>query len=142
MFRCLNGECLSKALKCDRVPDCSDNSDEYNCEVPTQRAQTARSASQTTSDADNAVITTVIVVIVLLCVGLAGFFGYRYYQANGSGVFSYDFPKRSETYDNAVKLTSNISTNVVHPIDVTVAEPSTPAAAVSPNSSAMADTHL
>jgi len=152
-FRCLNGQCKRKALICDRVADCLDGSDEYNCPVASKVAPVAASRSgKTTSDADDAVLTAVIVVIVLMAVGLAGFFGYRYYQAKGSGAFSYDFARRGETYDNAVKLTSNISTNVVSPVDVTVAEPSTPGtvvensnfsgAAVSPDSSTMADTHL
>lgn len=31
MFKCANGQCVAKHLRCDFDPDCSDNSDEMNC---------------------------------------------------------------------------------------------------------------
>ncbi|KAJ8266258.1 hypothetical protein GJAV_G00128370 [Gymnothorax javanicus] len=35
-FKCENGLCISLGWKCDRMDDCGDNSDEANCESPTE----------------------------------------------------------------------------------------------------------
>lgn len=31
-FRCNDGACISQLFRCDKIPDCSDESDELGCE--------------------------------------------------------------------------------------------------------------
>ena len=33
-YRCVSGQCVSEALRCDGYPDCSDRSDEVGCTRP------------------------------------------------------------------------------------------------------------
>ena len=33
-FRCDNGKCIAREYMCDGVDNCSDNSDEHDCDIP------------------------------------------------------------------------------------------------------------
>jgi hypothetical protein len=110
-FTCFNGQCIRKSLRCDDIPDCSDASDEFNCDNFRSNSGAA------TADTANADATALLVVIVLIIVAVGVFFGYRFYQQREEEVGSGSVMLNSlRSMDSTRTMTSLSGTTAQSPV--------------------------